>query len=43
MGFLIFLLIVVAAVVVWKMRVPLMAKILGQSEDRVRQLNRRRR
>ena len=42
MGFLIFLLIVVAAVVVWKMRVPLMAKILGQSEDRVRQLNRRR-
>ena len=43
MGFLIFLLIVVAAVVVWKMRVPLMAKVLGQSEDRVRQLNRRRR
>ena len=43
MGFLIFLLIVAAAVVVWKMRVPLMAKILGQSEDRVRQLNRRRR
>jgi hypothetical protein len=43
MGFLIFLLLVAAAVVVWKMRVPLMAKILGQSEDRVRQLNRRRR
>jgi hypothetical protein len=43
MGFLIFLLIVVAAVVVWKMRVPLMAKVLGQSEERVRQLNRRRR
>jgi hypothetical protein len=43
MGFLIFLLIVVAAVVVWKMRVPLMAKVLGQSEARVRQLNRRRR
>jgi hypothetical protein len=43
MGFLIFLLIVVTAVVVWKMRVQLMAKILGQSEDRVRQLNRRRR
>jgi hypothetical protein len=29
--------------VVWKMRVPLMAKVLGQSEERVRQLNRRRR
>jgi hypothetical protein len=29
--------------VAWKMRVPLMAKILGQSESRVRQLNRRRR
>jgi hypothetical protein len=43
MGFLIFLLIVVAAVVVWKMRVTLMAKVLGQSEERVRQLNRRRR
>jgi hypothetical protein len=43
MGFLIFLLIVVAAVVVWKMRVPLMAKVLCQSEERVRQLNRRRR
>jgi len=42
MGFLIFLILVVAAVVAWKMRVPLMAKILGQSEDRVRQLNRRR-
>jgi hypothetical protein len=43
MGFLIFLVIVVAAVVVWRMRVPLMAKILGQSESRVRQLNKRRR
>jgi hypothetical protein len=43
MGFLIFLIIVVAAVVAWKMRVPLMAKVLGQSEARVRQLNRRRR
>ena len=42
MGVLIFLILVVAAVVAWKMRVPLMAKILGQSEDRVRQLNRRR-
>jgi hypothetical protein len=43
MGFLIFLVLVVAAVVVWRMRVPLMAKILGQSESRVRQLNKRRR
>jgi len=43
MGFLIFLVLVVAAVVAWKMRVPLMAKVLGQSESRVRQLNRRRR
>jgi hypothetical protein len=43
MGFLIFLVIVVAAVVAWKMRVQLMAKVLGQSEARVRQLNRRRR
>jgi hypothetical protein len=43
MGFLILLVIVVAAVVAWKMRVPLMAKVLGQSESRVRQLNRRRR
>ena len=42
MGFLIFLVLVVAAVVAWKMRVPLMAKVLGQSESRVRQLNRRR-
>jgi hypothetical protein len=43
MGFLILLVIVVAAVVAWKMRVSLMAKVLGQSEARVRQLNRRRR
>jgi hypothetical protein len=43
MGFLIFLVIVVAAVVAWRMRVPLMAKVLGQSESRVRQLNKRRR
>ncbi|QIG45594.1 hypothetical protein G5V58_25180 [Nocardioides anomalus] len=36
--------IVVAAVVVWRMRVPLLAKLLGQSESRIdRQLNRRRR
>lgn len=41
--FLIVLAIVVAAVVVWRRRVPLLAKLLGQSESRVnRQLNRRR-
>ena len=44
MGFLIFLAFVVAAVVVWRMRVPLLAKVLGQSEDRVRrQIERRKR
>jgi hypothetical protein len=38
------LLIVVAAVVLYKFRVPILAKILGQSEERVnRQLNRRKR
>jgi hypothetical protein len=43
MGFLIVALLVVAAVVAWKMRVQILAKVLGQSEDRVRrQLNRRR-
>jgi O-antigen ligase len=41
--FLIVLAIVVAAVVVWRRRVPLLARLLGQSESRVdRQLNRRR-
>jgi hypothetical protein len=41
--FLIILAIVVAGVVVWRRRVPLLAKLLGQSESRVnRQLNRRR-
>jgi hypothetical protein len=40
---LIILAIVVAGVVVWRRRVPLLAKLLGQSESRVnRQLNRRR-
>jgi hypothetical protein len=43
MWFLILLVIVVVGVVAWKMRVPLLAKILGQSESRIdRQLNRRR-
>lgn len=36
-------LIVIAAVVAYRMRVPLLAKILGQPEDRVRrQLERRK-
>ena len=43
MWFLILLVIVVGGVVAWKMRVPLLAKILGQSESRIdRQLNRRK-
>ena len=41
--FLIILAVVVAAVVVWRLRVPLLAKLLGQPESRIdRQLNRRR-
>jgi hypothetical protein len=40
---LIILAIVIAGVVVWRRRVPLLAKLLGQSESRIdRQLNRRR-
>ena len=43
MWFLILLVIVVGGVVAWKMRVPLLAKILGQPESRIdRQLNRRK-
>ena len=41
--FLIIVALVVAAVVVWRMRVPLLAKILGQPESRIqRQIERRR-
>jgi hypothetical protein len=41
--FLIIVALVVAAIVVWRKRVPLMAKVLGQSESRMdRQLNRKR-
>jgi hypothetical protein len=40
--FLIILAIVVVGVVVWRRRVPLMAKLLGQSESRIRQINRKR-
>ena len=40
---LIILAIVVAGIVVWRRRVPLLAKLLGQSESRIdRQLNRKR-
>ncbi|MGI8644837.1 MAG: hypothetical protein ACR2JD_00705 [Nocardioides sp.] len=40
MWFLILVALVVAGVVAYKMRVPLLAKILGQPEDRVeRRLN----
>jgi len=43
LALLIILAIVVVGVVVWRLRVPLMAKLLGQSESRIdRQLNRRR-
>ena len=41
---LIILVIVVVGVVVWRRRVPLLAKLLGQSQSRVnRALNQRRR
>jgi len=44
MTFLIILAVIVVAVVAWRMRVPLLARILGQSESRIdRQLNRRKR
>jgi hypothetical protein len=40
---LIIVLLVVVGVVVWRKRVPLLARVLGQSESRIdRQLNRRR-
>ena len=43
MWFLILVVIAVVGVVAWKMRVPLLAKLLGQSESRIdRRLNRRR-
>ncbi len=42
MTFLIIVALVVVGFVVWKFRVQLMAKVLGQSESRVRRLNRRR-
>lgn len=43
-GFLIFLALVAVAVAAYRMRVPIMAKVLGQSEERVRrQLGNRKR
>lgn len=42
--FLIIAALLVAGFVVWKLRVPILAKILGQPQSRIdRQLNRRRR
>lgn len=44
MTFLIIIALVVGAVVAWRLRVPLLAKVLGQPEDRIRrQIERRRR
>jgi hypothetical protein len=44
MTFLIILAVVLVGVVAWRMRVQLLAKVLGQSESRVdRQLNRKKR
>ena len=35
--------LVVAGIVIWRLRVPLLAKVLGQPQSRIdRQLNRRR-
>lgn len=43
MWFLILLALVAVGFVAWRMRVPLLAKLLGQSEGRVnRQINRRK-
>ena len=43
MGWIIFLVLVVAVVAAWKFRVRLLAKILGQSESRInRQIGRRK-
>ena len=42
--FLIIVAVILAGVVAWRMRVQLLAKVLGQSESRVdRQLNRKKR
>ncbi len=44
MGFLLFLAVVALVVVAWTKRVQILAKVLGQSEERVRrQIERKRR
>jgi hypothetical protein len=44
MFWVILIVLVVGGIVAWRMRVPLIAKVLGQSESRIdRQLNRRTR
>lgn len=44
MGFLVFIALVVAVVVAYRMRVQILSKVLGQSETRVRaQLEQRKR
>ena len=44
MTFLIILAVVLVGVLAWRMRVQLLAKVLGQSESRIdRQLNRKKR
>lgn len=44
MWFLIIVAVIVAGFVAWKMRAPILAKILGQPQSRIdRQLNRRKR
>ena len=44
MTFFIIALLVIAGLVAWKFRVPLLAKVLGQPEHRIqRQLNRKKR
>jgi hypothetical protein len=44
LAFLIIVALIVVGVVVWRRRVPLLAKLLGQSESRVdRALNQRKR
>jgi hypothetical protein len=43
MFWVILLVVVVVGFIAWRMRVPLLAKILGQSESRIdRQINRRK-
>lgn len=44
LSFLVVVAVIAAAVVIWRKRAPLLAKILGQPQSRIdRQLNRKRR